>query len=248
MGYCHKKSYQTRWTDFDFRDELKLSCLLSFAQEAAGSSADEIGFGYYDLLPKKLGFLIVSTECKIFRPVKPGEPLTVETWPLPPRHVIFERHYRIGSGEETVAALASRWCLVDLNTFSLCTPDVLGEVHERCPYNPEKILDVKNWKIPKLAGTGEEVYRMRVGVSQCDHYLHANNTRYLDFFLDCFSMDELARRRIASFRICYAKQAKEGSELTLFRRDEGETSILEAWAEGELLTQCLIQFEQKESL
>lgn len=245
MSYCHKKTYPLKWTDLDFKDEPKLSCLLSFAQEAAGSSADEIGFGYHDLLPKGLGFLVVATHCELFRAAKHGETLTVETWPLPPRHVIFERHYRIKSGEEIIAALASRWCLVDLKDFSLCTPDVLGEIHENCPYNPEKSLEIKNWKIPKLNGAGCEALKIKVGNSHCDHYLHVNNTRYLDFFLDCFTMEELSARSVKSFRIAYNKQAKEGDTITVFRKDGGDgTSVLEAFSEGELITQCLFRFDR----
>lgn len=239
--YSHKKIFDLRYADVDFKDDAKLSALLSFAQEVAGSSADELGFGYEALKRDRRGFIVTSTYCEIYSPMRLGDVLTVETWPLPPRHIIFERGYRIFDQKGKVAAaLASRWCLVDLDVFSPVLPDKLGEVHTNCPYRAEKSVEVPNWKIAKLGEEGYEAYRVTVKNSQCDHYLHANNTRYMDFFIDCFTMDELSARAVRAFQISYLKQAKEGSELVLFRKDNGGDTVLEARCGGEVLSQCRI--------
>ena len=241
--YCNTHEYTLRHSDFDFKDELKLSSLLALLQESAGFSADELGFGYLDLKSKNLAFIIVNTCCEILRPVRLGEKATVETWPLPPRHVIYERDSRVRVGEEVVANVATRWCLVDPDEFRLLTPDRLGEANARCPYRAERTLEVDNWKIPKLT-EGKEIYRMRVGVSQCDHYKHVNNTRYADFFCDCFTMDALSRP-VRYFQIAYGKQAKEGAEISFFRKDEGDSSVCEARSDGEVLAQFRIRFGEE---
>ena len=241
-NYCHKRTYPLRYTDYDFKDELKISSLLSLVQESACTSADEIGFGYDALKPLNYGFITVHTYGEFVAPVNLGDMLTVETWPLPPRHVIFERDYRVTNQKgEVVANLASRWCLVDLKGFSLLTPDALGEVHAKCPYRAEKTVEVPSWKIPKLGNDKRETHRMTVGSSRCDHYFHANNTYYADFFLDCFTMSELSRP-VKSFQIAYAKQAKEGVELIFYRRDEGGSSICECWNGEDLIAQFRIIF------
>ena len=49
--YRHIKSYELRYTDVDAFDNLKLSSLLSFLEESACLSADELGFGYDDIAP-----------------------------------------------------------------------------------------------------------------------------------------------------------------------------------------------------
>lgn len=225
-GYRHTRSFALRYTDFDFRDELKPSAVLSLAQEVAASSADELGFGYEALKKKNYGFITVNTYCEFFAPAKLGDVLTVETWPLPPRHVIFERDYKITNQTgEIVALLASRWCLIDLPRFSMLPPTALGEVHERCPYNPERTIEVPDWRIPKFSD-GAECGRRIVRPSDCDHYLHANNTKYADFFLDCFPMSE--SRRIKTFQIGYNRQAKEGTELTFFRKEFESGTVMEA--------------------
>ena len=243
-SYCHTQEYTLRYSDFDFKDELRLSSLLALTQEVACSSADELGFGYDDLKPQNYGFIIVNTYCEFVSPVHLGDSLVVETWPLPPRHVIFERDYRVKNGKgETVANLASRWCLVDLKSFALLTPEALQEAHTRCPYRAEKTVEVPSWKIPKLGDEGAEIYRMTVKNSRCDHYFHANNANYADFFLDAFTMDELSNRRIKAFQIAYAKQAKENTELAIFRKETEDGAILEARAEGEVLTQMRLWYD-----
>ncbi len=239
-GYCHTRSFALRYTDFDFRDELKPSALLSLAQEAAASSADELGFGYKALKEKDRGFITVNTCCELFAPALLGDILTVETWPLPPRHVIFERDYRVKNQKgEIIALLASRWCLIDLPRFSILPATALGEVHERCPYRAESMLSVPDWRIPKLTD-GEECGRRTVTPSDCDHYLHANNTRYADFFLDCFPMEEGAH--IRSFQISYNKQAKAGTELTFFRKISEGGAVLEARAGDVLISAFRLGF------
>ena len=49
--YAHFKTYELRYSDFDYKDELRPSSLLGVVQESACLSADELGFGYADLKP-----------------------------------------------------------------------------------------------------------------------------------------------------------------------------------------------------
>lgn len=243
--YSNVRTYELRYSDFDYKDELRPSALLALTQESACMSADELGFGYDDLRPRGLGFVIVNTYCALRRSVRLGEALTVETWPLTPRHVFFERDYRLSVNGEEVAAAASRWCLVDLSTFSLLTPEHMGEAHARCPYRDEKAVTPPAWKIPHIRG-GREVYRMTVANSHCDHYFHANNARYADFFFDCFSMDELSARSVSAFQIAYIRQAQEGSELTLVREDTEDGALCEARCGGEMFAQFRVWFSEGE--
>ncbi|MDE7295653.1 MAG: hypothetical protein K2N84_00115, partial [Clostridia bacterium] len=99
------------------------------------------------------------------------------------------------------------------------------------------------WKIPKITA-GKEVFQFSGGVSQCDRFHHANNTRYADFFTDCFTWEEM-RRPVESFQISYSKQAKFGAELCMVRHDEEDYSLCEARTNGDTLTQFRIRFGEK---
>ncbi len=240
-NYCHTRTFEVRYSDVDFKDELKPSAMLAFAQEAACTSGDELGFGYSVLKPLEIGFMIISTCCEVIKPVCLGEKITVQTWPLPPRHCIFERDYRILNERGEVAVnIASRWCLVDLKNMGLLSPDSLS-AHATCPYNGEKSFSPV-WKIQKLNGEGETCGSVKATNSLCDHYLHINNTRYADLFFDCFTMDELQKRRIKAFSLTYNRQIREGSELCFYKKQEGDSCRLEAHCDGQLSTQFSVTF------
>ena len=87
------------------------------------------------------------------------------------------------------------------------------------------------------------MYRMTVANSHCDHYFHANNARYADFYFDCFTMDELSRKKVKAFQITYEKQAKEGSELALWREDAEDGALCEIRCGEDVLSQFRVWFE-----
>ena len=115
--YRHIKSYELRYTDVDAFDNLKLSSLLSFLEESACLSADELGFGYDDIAPSNLGFVVVNWYIELNRAVKLGEILTVHTWPIKPKMLIFLRDFELFCGEEKVGVCTARWCMIDTRTF-----------------------------------------------------------------------------------------------------------------------------------
>lgn len=249
-GYSFEKSFPVLYGDCNHKDEIRPSALLSFAQEVAGQSADELGFGYNDTIGDRCGFFITTTCCEMISPIRVGDVLKVSTWPLTPRHCIFERDYSVGRGEETVALLTSRWCLVDLDTNKLLPPERL-KAHANCPYRDERVMS-PDWSLPKLRGEGKEVYSMQARLSHCDHFRHVNNTKYADFFMDCFSEEELEEKRVKSFRISYVKQVKAGEKLTFYRMDTEEGTALEARVNGEATTRFFVSFnrtdEEKQEL
>lgn len=241
--YCHKREFSVRYEDVDFLDRIKPSALLSFAQDAAGTSADELGFGYDDLIPFGYGFVVVTTCCEMLKPARPKDVLTVETWPLTPRRVVFERAYAVNNqAGEKIAALASRWCLVELGSGKMLPPEAL-KAHKNCPYRDERTL-TPEWNLEKLREKGKEVYSMTARASHLDHYRHVNNAKYVDFFTDCFSREERERKSLKSFRISYSKQVKEGETLLFYRKDAPEGISFEARLNGEATTRFFAAFRE----
>lgn len=238
--YKHIKTYAIRYTDVDFKDELKLSALLSVLEESACLSADELGFGYADITPRGIGFILANWYLEISRPIKLNEQLTVHTWPMKPQNTIFLREFEVYSGEEKVCRGTTRWCMVDLKTFSVLPTSVFfnGDTRE---YNDFRAIDYNTWRMLPLKD-GEKKYEKTISVSDYDHYFHMNNTRYADVCLDAFSVDELARRSIENVQITYVKQCKCGEKLEIFRKDDGDTSFLEGRVEGETRVRVRVKF------
>ena len=239
--YWHSKDYEIRYTDVDFNDNLKLSSLLSVMEQSACLSADELGFGYSVLQPKKLGFILVNWYIEFTKPVVLGDVLTIHTWPIKPKRLIVLRDFEFFVGGEKVGAATSRWCLVDLNVF--CMMPSSAAFREDLVYNDFRSIEMPTAKIPEIAGE-EPSYSKFVSYSDYDHYNHANNTKYADFLLDAFSVDELAGKYVSKVRINYVKQSKYGERLEFFKQRQPDGGwVVEGRVDGELRTQMLAYFD-----
>lgn len=238
--YRHIKKYEFKYTDGDAYDNLKPSALFAVLQESACHSADELGFGYEVIKPKNVGFVIANWYLELNRRIKFNEALTIHTWPLKPRHLIFLRDFEIYSGDEKVGIATSRWCMVDLNKFSMLPINSVLPPDFFDNYNTERCTLFSDWKIPAQSSC-KASYSRELKFYDCDHYFHVNNTRYPDLLLDAFSAAELKDKWISSVQISYVKQCKEGETLTVYREDFENYSILEGRVDGELRVQMRVK-------
>lgn len=241
--YSHIKNYEIKYTDVDAFDNLKLSALLSFLQESACLSADELGFGYDDLTPKHIGFIIVNWYVELKRKINLGEELTVQTWPLPPKHLTFFRDFKLFCGTEQVGACTTRWCMIDTRDFKMLPTTAFFGENAFDDYNTERAIEYNGWKIQKISGDCPAVYSRIVRYSDYDHYFHVNNTKYADFLMDAFDMDFWAGKMIKSAQITYVKQCKYGERLDVYVLRDGEFYNVEGRVGGEVRVQMRVKFD-----
>lgn len=241
--YRHIKEYELRYTDVDAYDNLKLSSLLSFLEESACLSADELGFGYKDVTPKGFGFIIVNNYIKLFRNIRLGEKVSIHTWPIKPRFMFFFRDSEIYVGNEKVGVATSRWVMVDLNSFVSVSPYLYFKSSDFDSYNTERSIEFSDWKIPAISG-GEKSVSKKIRYSDYDHYLHMNNTKYVDGLMDCFSVEELKDKRLSSVQISYVKQCKENEIIDYIRENTEKGYIVEGLVDGELRVRMRILFDE----
>lgn len=245
--YVHKKNFEIKYCDTDFRDRLKLSALLAYFEEVAGASADELGFGYKDLKPKSLTFIVSGVCCEFLKPIFQGDSVTVKTWPNPPSYAVFGREYQICNSEtdELLCSATSRWCIYDLKEGKILSSKAI-EGQDYSSYNTDRALDFSAWKIPAFKiEEGEYVYMMTVRNAEYDHNMHVNNTRYADYCVNCFSIQELSTFSLKRFQISYAKQCRENDVLRFYRKKtaENEFTVLGVNQNEEIVVTSKFTFE-----
>ena len=239
--YRHIKDYEIKYIDVDAFDIIKASALLGIMQESACLSAEELGFGYSVLQPKKIGFVIVNWYIELFRAIKLNDILEIHTWPVKPKRLIVLRDFELFVGGEKIGVATSRWCLIDLNSFSMLPSSVVFTPEMQ--YNDFRSIADINFKIPEI-DVFEPCYVKKISYSDYDHYYHANNTKYADFLMDAFSVDELKERTLSTVRITYVKQSKEGEKLEFYRqRQEDGTWTVEGRVDGERRVQLSVKFD-----
>ena len=135
----------------------------------------------------------------------------------------------------------ARWCMVNTDTFALLPVSAFFAENSFDNYNTERSVDFKSWKIPAIS-SGETVYSKKVMFSDYDHYFHVNNTKYADFMLDAFSVEELQGKSLDSVQITYVKQCKEGEEITFLKEKNDGFYLVEGKVGDELRVQMRVEF------
>ena len=247
MAYEHIQEFTVKYCEADFKDELKISALLSYLEEVACSSADELGFGYSFVKPRGYAFMVTNVCCEFVRPIKLGERVVTKTWPTPPSHVIFGREYQMYSQSgDLLLNATSRWCLIDVAAGKLAQSKVIDN-QDYSTYNTTKVMENVKWKIPVFKEEERKLcFALKIANSEYDHNMHVNNTRYADYCLNCFTVAELTTKQLKRFLISYVKQCKEGEELRFYRKQQEDGSYLVQGmnAENEIVVQAHIEFEE----
>lgn len=245
--YEHIQPFTIKYCDCDFKDEMKISVALALMEEVACASADELGFGYAFVRPREYAFMVTNVCMEFLTPVALGQCMSVKTWPLPPTRATFGREYQFLDEQGEIAVNASsRWCLIDINAGKILQSKAIDN-QDYSTYNTRRVFDEVIWKIPPFQPEdGELRYTMTVASSDYDHNMHVNNTRYADFCMNAFSIEELTTKRVKRFSITYAKQCKEGDELRFYRKrgEDGGYFVQGFNANNETVVQALIYFEE----
>ena len=80
--------------------------------------------------------------------------------------------------------------------------------------------------LPPAPLAGALTFTLQVRGSLCAPYMRVTDTRYADFCMDCFTLDELKDRAVKSFQIVYEAQCVEGDLLSFYRIPAGEETFL----------------------
>ncbi len=224
--YQYNQQFFIKYCDANFKDEMKISTALSFMEEAASWSAQELGFGYDYIKAKGQAFIISNSCIEFSRPVLVREKPIVQTWPNQPSFVILERQYNFLSEQEEVARAATRWCIIDIKTDKIL-PSKSIDNQDFSTYRTDKVLTDIQWKIAPFAIEEENPrFCITIANSEYDHNMHVNNTKYADYCMNVFSVQELQNKWVRRFSIAYIKQCKEGETLRFFRKETSKGEFL----------------------
>lgn len=215
-GALHKNTYSIGYSDVDFTKSLKYSTLFGFFQDTAGEAAAKLGAGV-DTLAERYGVAWVLARIRVEFDRIPvwNESITVETWPHPPGRLEFERDYRVRDTQgNTIIRAVSNWVLFDIITRELRKSDFI-EI-EYPPFIREHALDRGPGRL-KPSGQTEAVYSKLIGYSDVDFYGHINNSRYIDYIMDCFPVESHKKYSLRSIEVNYIKEAFPGDTLVLYR-------------------------------
>jgi acyl-CoA thioesterase FadM len=110
----------------DLNRYIKPMGLLDILQSVAGEHATKLGIGYEDLKDKGYAFVLARIKYDLYKPIKNYSELLVETTPLVPGRIDFDRDFEIYDNEtnELLGVATSKWIIIDLVTRRICRTNV----------------------------------------------------------------------------------------------------------------------------
>jgi medium-chain acyl-[acyl-carrier-protein] hydrolase len=213
----YKKKYRIEVSDVDFMKTLKLSVLFNYFQETAEMDVENRGFGIEDFKNNfNFAWILTRIKVEIFRNPFFGEEILIETWQQEQRKLDFERDFLArDSAGNIIAAAVSNWVVIDISQRKIVKTELIGY----SPNTPDikRAIDCRLGKLKAFGQKLEVVYRKVIGYSDIDFNGHLNNSRYVDYGMDCFNVEDHKKYETKSIEINYINEALPGETLVLYK-------------------------------
>lgn len=225
MIFCEPKyfldeQFPVRSYESGVTNHVTLPSLCNYMQEAAGLSANQMGWGIHELQDKGLTWMLSRLRIRVANYVSWGETLTMRTWPSGMKgRLLATRCFQVADREgNEVAQADSEWLYVDMGAQRIVKlPEEFAQI---VPSDTPKVefadLGGKSVKLSVVTSSAE----VRVRQSDLDFNDHVNNVHYVEWMLEALP----GRCGPKEIDIAFRSAAKAGEVLTSECFVEGDRS------------------------
>jgi len=224
MNPIWETAIKVRAFDVDANDRLKVNTILDYFQDAASNDAERLNFGYTNFVPRGLTWVLSWLKVEFDRYPKFADELKIQTWGKKQFKLYSIRDYlMLDSKDEIICRGTSAWILLDSKSlrpklFPQLFPDVkMHDKRDALVDLPQKITHPTEIEL---------VYTTPIRYSDIDLNQHANNAKYIELMLDCFSKEFHKEHTIKSLVVSFNAESKYGDEIHLFKEIEKEHVLI----------------------
>ena len=199
--------------EVDFHRHATLESICRHFQEAAWNHADSLGVGYKHLKDQQKIWVLSRLQIMFEQYPQWGDSIRVITWPRTVESLFAMRDFEIETPEgKRIVAGNSAYLAIHSETHRPQRVEKLlanlPQLSHRCalPESPEKLPEMTD---------GDCQFTFRVGFSDIDMHYHVNNTRYVGWLLDAYSMDYHSNHQVVRIEINYLGEARCGDILAV---------------------------------
>ena len=200
-----------RTCDCDLYGDWRPGAILEAMQETATAHCAQLGLDRAATDALGVAWVLSRSHVALERVPRLGETISVETYPLAPKHLFYPRVnvFRDASGRE-IGAAGSLWVLMDVDARRMTDS---AEVKAHLPENagrgawPRVSAALRPLAAEPVRGDFAPPY------SDFDVNGHANNTRYLDWCCSALGFGAMAEGRLADFEVSYDAEVRPGAAL-----------------------------------
>jgi acyl-ACP thioesterase len=194
--------------DADAFGHLAPAALAGYLGEAAGRSADTLGFGLGDLNRRGLTWVLAREQLALDAPVRWGDALEVETWPAGSDRLAALRDFRLRRDGVEIGRALTTWFALDLATRRPVRLDRIFPPERLGPR--EHVLPAGAAPLPPLE-TPDVERRFQVRFSDIDVNLHVTNASYVAWALEALEEPGWRARRLAALDVQFLAECNLGA-------------------------------------
>lgn len=197
--------------------------IFATMQEIAEQDAARYGFGRLELAERYgLAWVLTRIHLQMERYPRLGDTLLASTWALRAKSHFVPRQFLFTDAEGVIGRAASQWVLLNLEERTLERTAVLGGYAGDFDMEPV-LADPKKIRMP---GELTQAVQRQVLYSDVDMNGHMNNTKYLNWICELYTVPFLRTMQMHNCRIAYVNEALIGQEVALLTAEaDGSTFI-----------------------
>ncbi|MCL1974136.1 MAG: thioesterase [Bacteroidetes bacterium] len=209
------RSFKPGTHDVEVNKRLKLTSFLQITQEAAEEHATLYGCGYHHLIEQQIVWVLSRVKVEIARMPEWGEAVRLKTWHKRVERIFALRDFILYDACKTPLVKAtSAWLLMDVHTRKMLRVEQILP-HLAQINIPQDAISALPDKIP--APDSLALHHLHtVRFSDIDLNGHVNNTKYVEWALDCLPFETLCHNQLSHFQINFNLEARHDDPIALF--------------------------------
>ncbi len=194
--------------DSDAFGHLAPAALAGYLQEAAGRSAETLGYGLATLQRQGLTWVLAREQVVLDRAISWRDVLEIETWPSGIDRRAAHRDFRLTRNGIEVGRALTTWFALDLATRRpvRLEPLLPERLHAQLPH----VLSAGDPPLPALDEPAID-RRFQVRFADIDANLHVTNSSYVAWAVEALDTDAWRSEWIAHFDIQFLAECNLGT-------------------------------------
>lgn len=233
--YTYQMPHTVLYSETDARGRLSLPSFFALFQEAALLQAEQLGFGETYCTQEGLMWVLSRLLLEVDTFPHHRDQIRIKTWPKSPRGPFANRDFLLQASDGTICARAtSAWLLLNTESLRPQRPQKLF-----AQYTLDQLADALPEAAPKINTDETECSReleVTARYSDLDQNDHVNNTRYVRWFLDCYTPAEIDAVEHLRFAINYLQAASYMDKVKLRRCDSDSMSTVYGYLQDDTPT------------
>lgn len=204
----------------DFRGKATLPMIGNFMLQVATKHAEERGFGYNQMKDLNRAWVLSRMAIEISDYPKNESIFKVHTWVASANKIFTERYFAFYNEKgDSLGYAKSIWASIDLETRR---PTNVMELEGLGDYVTEVDCPIEGLKKIPAIKDEPSIGSFDVKYSDIDINKHLNSMKYVEHFVDLFTLEDYKESEIKRFEINYLAEAVYGDSLDFVKKQEAE--------------------------